>query len=510
MNKTLLNTFLAIFSGILAFLAFPPFEYSFLAWIFLIPLLFLVKKARGVKSAFFYSYIAGIVFFSVLLIWLVNVSVPGMVILVLVLALFYGLFGLTAKYVFNKPTNILILPFIWCVLEFVRSHLFTGFPWALLAYSQYKNLSLIQIADISGAYGVSFLVVCFNVALFSLFTRARKKLVYMLAVLMLLIISTVYGRDKLDADCERGSLRASVIQANIPQNYKWDVSFAEEIIKEYCELTQKAVEDGPNLIVWPETSYPYLLGESNFAEEINTLAEEKGIPILFGAVYEKDNKFYNSAFLTKGGEKSDYIYHKTHLVPFGEYVPFKKCLSFLKKYIDKPIGDFERGREFTLFPLKNTTIVSGEGIRTRQTDFYKFGVLICFEDIFPYVTRNFAARGADFVINITNDAWFGKSAASRQHLQASVFRAVENRLPVIRSANTGISCFIDSSGRITSKVETDGSEIFVAGYKTDFIHIYPGGKTYYTLYGDIFVYFCIFMILLVGLVENINFRLRLK
>jgi len=192
-----------------------------------------------------------------------------------------------------------------------------------------------------------------------------------------------------------------------------------------------------------------------------------------------------------------------HLVPFGEYIPFEKSLSFLREYIDKPIGNFERGEEYFLFPIRSTTSdVSGSGVRTRQTRFYEFGVLICFEDIFPYITREFVKNGADFIINITNDAWFGKTAASRQHLQASVFRAIENRCPIIRAANTGISCFISAKGKVYSVVRKGDKETFISGSKTDGIEIYPV-RSYYTVYGDIFVFFCIFMMFVIFLMDKI-------
>jgi len=177
-------------------------------------------------------------------------------------------------------------------------------------------------------------------------------------------------------------------------------------------------------------------------------------------------------------------------------------MRFIREYVNKPIGDFRKGDEYTLFPFRVlTTSDMEDNTIARQISFYKFGVLICFEDIFPYISREYVKRGANFLINITNDAWFGETAASRQHLQSSVFRAVENRVPVIRAANTGISCFIDYAGRITSSVNLDGKDIFIEGVDTSNIDIYSR-RSHYTVYGGIFVYFCMFMIMLIFVTER--------
>ncbi|RKY42232.1 MAG: apolipoprotein N-acyltransferase [Candidatus Makaraimicrobium thalassicum] len=499
------NIALAVLSGILGFLAFPPFEFAFLGWVCLVPVLFVVRSG-SLKEAFFYPFLSGMVFFGCLLYWFVNVSIPGMLILVFVLSVFYGLFGVIAGYVLRHSIDLLLLPFVWVVFEYIRSHIFTGFPWGLLGYSQYKNVNLIQIADLTGAYGVSFLLVVCNVAIFAWLVRSKKKAAYMVTALLFLIMATAYSAYRFNNYYIRGSSRISVVQGNIPQRYKWDAAFAEEIVARYGGLTEKAAKDGPDMIIWPETSYPYLVEKGdNPAGEISALASGQKIPILAGIVYRDSGSYYNSAVLFDEKGKFTDIYSKTHLVPFGEYVPFEKHLSFLREHVDKPIGNFENGEEYTLFPVRSLVSGAAGGIRTRRTNFYKFGVLICFEDVFPYITREFARKGADFMVNITNDAWFGETAAPRQHLQSSVFRAVENRIPVIRAANTGISCFVDSTGKILPGVEKEGKEIFVSGFATDNVNMYAG-RTYYTIYGDIFVYFCAFMIILLVITERFFLR----
>lgn len=493
MRKHLLNISLAVLSGVLGFMAFPPFEISILGWISLAPLLLAVRSCSA-KEAFVYSYAAGLVFFSGLLYWLGNVSVPGYLILVLYMAVFYALFGAAANIVFRYNMDIMVLPFIWVVLEYVRAHLFTGFPWGLLGYSQYKNLSFIQIADVAGAYGVSFLAASFNVAMFSILARSRRKLYYTMSSIILAVVALMYGAERMNNHTMWGNVRLSVVQGNIPQEEKWDSNSAEEIFKIYSELTMQAAKDKPDMIIWPESSYPYLIrkGESQ-PDEVMFMAAHTGVPLLAGIVDVDGEKCYNSAFLfdDRGGLSGKYS--KLHLVPWGEYVPFERFFSFVRGIVDKPMGDFAKGEKEVLLPLRVTRTAESAGAITRSASFYKFGVLICFEDVFPYISREAVYNGANFLVNITNDAWFGDTAAPTQHLQASVFRAVENRVPVIRAANTGVSCFISPTGQISSRVHKGEKDIFVRGTATANVDIWRG-RTYYVRHGDHFVFFCLAML----------------
>ncbi len=493
---------LAVISGLAAFAAFPPLELPFTAWLAFIPL-FHVIATSGYRKSFWYSYLAGVVFFASVLYWLTVVSVPGFILLSLLLAVIFGLFGLMSRFVMKYSINLLAIPFAWVVLEYVRAHLFTGFPWALLGYSQYTNINLIQIADMTGAYGVSFLLMTFNVAVWAWLAGSRRKVSYLMISLLLIIAATSYGMYRRDNMPEGSPARISVVQGNIEQDLKWDQRSAEAIIDKYTDLTRNALADAPDIIIWPETSYPYLLRDVDMAgSPMAELSEEAGTPILAGVAYERDDVMYNSAVLFTGAEKQPEIYRKVHLVPFGEYIPFEERLGPLRKYIDKPIGDFRPGNDYKIFSFRSVTR-SGDhrSMLVRRTTFHKLGVLICFEDVFPYIARNFAREGAGILANITNDAWFGRTAASRQHLQASVFRAVENRVPVVRAANTGISAFVDIFGKVISRVEVDGREIFVEGYDTREIMTVPV-KSAYTEYGDIFVFFAGFFLLFLVITEK--------
>ncbi len=495
---------LAALSGVLAFLAFPPFEFTYLAWVCLVPL-FLALKETSLKSSFWYSYLAGLVFFGGLLSWLVNVTIPGTIILVLFLSLFYGAFGLIANICLRYSMDLFVLPFAWVVIEYTRGGVFSGFPWGLLGHAQYREINLIQIADITGAYGVSFLMVAFNVAAYALFTRAKRRIAYMVLAFIFLVMATAYSAFKTQNFHVWGNPEISVVQGNVPQLMKWDPHFAKSILENYNELTKEAARDKPDMIVWPETSYPYLAAdEENPAKDIGDLSKKLKTPILAGVIYEGRGGYYNSAMLFDKEGSLQKKYLKLHLVPFGEYVPFEEYISFLRGYIDKPIGDFERGDEFTFFRLKSVETEKNkpDGSRMRQTNFYSFGALICFEDIFPYIAREYARKGANFLVNMTNDAWFGDTGAPRQHLQSSVFRAVENRTPVIRAANTGVSCFVDSNGAVLSVMQEGGKEVLVRGHSTGSVKVLRG-RTFYTRYGDVFVYFCAFMVILLFVTEKL-------
>ncbi|HNX90288.1 MAG TPA: apolipoprotein N-acyltransferase [Candidatus Omnitrophota bacterium] len=484
-----LNAVLAVISGLLAFLSFPPSGYSFLAWIAFIPFFFFIRRT-DLRGAFFCAYLAGIVFFGTLLYWLVNVSFLGTVLLILYLAVYFGIFGVVAFLVSKYSVEILFLPFAWVAVEYLRGHVFSGFPWGFIGYSQYKNTQLIQIADVTGVYGISFLIVLVNVTIFFLLTNKNKKRISGVVITVFFVmVAIMYGGNKIKSLQDWRECKISVAQANIPQSLKWDAKYADTIIREYIALTESAASDKPDIMIWPETAYPYLVDGEGDAEEIRNTAARFKIPILSGVVYQQKDHFYNAAIMFTPDGKSETKYFKMHLVPFGEYIPFAEHLAFVQNYIDKPIGDFKGGREFTLFPVRSfSTATAPNGAITRVSNFFKVGALICFEDVFPEISRDFAVKGADILVNITNDGWFGRTAASEQHLQSSVFRAVENRVPVVRAANTGVSCFIDVTGEIRSRV-ADGDNTFVKGHMTDIVRVVPG-RSAYTQRGDIFAYFC--------------------
>lgn len=482
---------LPIISSILLILAFPRFNLGFLAWIALIPLFFALEN-KNIKQRFAIGYLFGLIFFSGILYWLVNVTVPGTIVLVLLLSLAPAIFcSLYLKLITYNLLLFLAIPSAWVITEYLRTYLFTGFPWALLGYSQYLNLPVIQISDITGSYGISFIIVLVNFCIYAIIKKFPNKKIFTTLGISILIVTVFYGFYRLNQKYMIPPIKVAVVQGNIPQSMKWDRTYEKFILDKYEFITLEAQESNPDIIIWPETSVPGILGrDKHIFSRVTNLARSIDTDLLIGTIREIDSKFYNSATLVSKEGRILESYDKLHLVPFGEYVPLEKYMPWFRNTIDKPIGNFEPGTEFKLLKVKTgQASVIGDSI-IKDTRFYKFGTLICFEDIFPNLARRFVKEGALFLVNITNDAWFGKTSAPYQHVQSSVFRAVENRVPVIRSANTGVSCFIDQKGRIIDSVRINGEEIFVDGYTER--DIYPLSiPTIYTRFGDIFCYVCL-------------------
>jgi apolipoprotein N-acyltransferase len=453
-----ISVFLPLLTPILLILAFPNPQISILAWIAFIPLFFAIDNSSKRKS-FCLSYFIGFIFFGGTLYWLAYVTKLGYLILTFYLALYFGLFGLIANILFNRLHAsklyfllFLILPSLWVSLEFVRGIFFSGFPWAILGHTQYSCPLVIQIADITGAYGVSFLIIMVNFVLYAYLLKILKKAPYFPALRFQLIASTIilaialcYGYYKLGKEDFETGLKLSLVQGNIEQEKKWDPLYRDYILKRYDALTQKAAGDESDLIIWPETSLPGYLGEKDIKVKIRKIIRNADTQLFIGAVTyeygEAEDRFFNSALLFSQDGRIKKKYDKLHLVPLGEYVPFEENFPFVRGFIDVTIGDFTPGRDFTLFNIE-----SKDGAN------YKYAALICFEDIFPALTRRFVDEGANFLINITNDAWFKESSEQLQHTQASVFRAVENRVSVLRAANTGFSCYINPKGVIEGAI----------------------------------------------------------
>ena len=478
--KTVNLIALSILSGALLSLPFFNGRLWFFSWFGFLPLFSALSGSRP-RSAFLLVYLSGIAFWSATIYWLVHVTFLGQLFLILYLSLYFGIFGL---FVFRllRPSRVVDFLFIasaWVILEYLRSHLFTGFGWALLGHSQYLNPMVIQIADLTGAYGVSFLVMAVNLNVYDALAnesqQPKRKGKYLLCVVFVLAM-LAYGYYRMyGAGLPHGTKRykISVVQANIPQELKWDSRARKFILDKYAHLTRAAAAEGADLIVWPEASSPGIAGEDESVfEYIFALAEEVKIPLVVGTVIRENNEYFNSALLIGADGTISGRYDKLHLVPFGEYVPLKKVFRFLEAIV--PIGDMSAGKEYTVF--------SDRGRR--------FSVLICFEDTVPELGRRFVNRGADMLLNITNDGWYKETTAAYQHLGASVFRAVENRVPLVRSANTGVSCFIDIRGRIVSIIEVDGKNIFVEGVKTCGV-VLEKGKSAYLKIGDMFVFVCL-------------------
>jgi apolipoprotein N-acyltransferase len=470
---------LVVLAAVLLSLSFSSFNFWIFAWCGFIPL-FIALENKSLSQSFKIAYLCGVVFWSLTIYWLIQVTLIGQIILILYLAIYFGIFGCAVYCLrfFSLSSYLVFLPSTWVLLEYLRSYLFTGFPWALIGLSQYKNLLIIQIADITGAWGVCFLVILVNVVLY-LALRKRPRIKIFLVPIILLFFSLAYGFYRLsykpDLRQPRDWFKISVVQGNIPQDLKWDKQAIGFIQNSYKELTIAAAQDNPSLIIWPEAAIPVVWGRDDAQfSQVFSLASQLKVNLLVGAVSYSGGNYFNSAlFINKLGDPVA-TYNKLHRVPFGEYIPFRTIFPFLETIA--PIGDIEPGKDYTIF--------NRGGLN--------FAVLICFEDLFPELSRKFVRRGAKFLVNITNDAWYKEGSAPYQHFAASVFRAIENRVYLARAANTGISGFIDPFGRLESIVEnTRGKEIFVKGYRSQNICLAPLSRTIYNRYGDFFIIFCL-------------------
>ena len=493
------NLALSALSAILLSLSFPGYDIEVLAWLSLLPL-FLIIKGGSTRNAFLWCWFSGTLFFFITVNWVIKtmnnyggiplwVSLLILLLLSLYLGLYFGVFGLLTRYVIAKTALPLpcVAPLLWVSLEYVRAHLLTGLPWASLGYSQYRFLHLIQIADITSVLGVSFMVVAVNAALFEVFSFLKggkgglgkwHKIISVSAVAFLFLLSLAYGYYRLNRsyDNPERELSVAVLQGNIPQDLKWDRAFQRRTIDIYARLTAESHQHQADLVIWPETAAPFFFQTpSTYRQELFDLAKEENVFLLFGSPSytvgaDATPKLFNSAYLISPNGESLSRYDKRHLVPFGEYIPLSKILFFIEKMV-VGVGDFVPGRDYTLFQIPQA----------------KFGVVICFEVIFPDLVRQFVLNGAEFMATITNDAWFGRSAAPYQHFAMVVFRAIENRVYFARAANTGISGFISPKGET---LET--SPLFVEGALLQTIS--PSTtRTIYTAYGDIFAYVSIFI-----------------
>ncbi|MFQ5655977.1 MAG: apolipoprotein N-acyltransferase [Candidatus Methylomirabilales bacterium] len=481
---------LAVLSGVLLALSFPRFNLAPLAFGALVPLLVALDGLPSLQATYL-GIITGVVSSLISIPWVVHtmttygglplfLSLLLLLALSLYLALYVGAFafGVTRFSTGGGLAYLIGVPTLWVALEYVRTFLISGFPWNLLGYSQYRNLSVIQIASITGVYGVSFLLVLSNaaVALSFIYTRQGRRRAWLpvSGVGLFLMGAVLFGMGRMVAAETRGrEMRVSIVQGNIDQRVKWDAEFQVRTIDVYRRLTLKT-DEGSALIVWPETAVPFFLREGGpLSQRVLDLAREVRSYILVGSPDRTGGSspdYYNSAFLISPGGKILQKYDKIHLVPFGEYVPLRSVLFFVER-MATGIGDFNAGENFTVF----------------ETPQGRFGVLICFEAIFPDQVRRYVLGGANFLVNITNDAWFGRSSAPYQHLSMAALRAVENGVYLVRAANTGISALIAPTGRILKQ-----SALFVEAVLSGTVT--PGSAgTFYTRYGDLFAWGCGFI-----------------
>jgi apolipoprotein N-acyltransferase len=481
-SSSLLSYCLALGTGILLFLSFPGTVGLWPAvWVALVPLLLAVRKAKPAAAARL-GLLAGMVHYVSLLYWVLIVlgkygnlplwiSIPALLLLSLYMSSYLALFCVIISKVWEQREMLVVwaAPLLWVGLDYVRSFLFSGFPWQDLGYSQYKTLLLIQTADLTGHFGITFHIVLINTVTALLLVlwianrsaapeaqpvltmRLRQAWFYAILpslciILVVLGYNVIRYRQVSGIISDSPQMKIAVVQGNIEQDQKWSPAMRLETVDIYTHLSEQAIDrqDGsPVLLVWPETALPFLIGDNLYYRRLkNGLIKKQKIWLLSGAPFyrapeDRDSQqagvgeSYNSAYLFTPEGKIGGRYDKQHLVPFGEYVPLSDYFSLPGPLVEN-IGNFSNGKPVNPLSCQGAAI----------------GVLICFESIFPKLSRDWTARGANLLVNITNDAWFGHSSAPWQHLSMSVFRAVENRRSLARSANTGVSAVIDPLGRI--------------------------------------------------------------
>jgi len=499
----------AFASGCLLALAYPRADLGTVAFVALVPFLLSLHDVTP-ASALWRGYACGFAFFTALLGWIPRVMakygglprpIAWLVLLLLVfyLATYVAIFALLMSVSLRRlgALSLVSAPVAWVALEIARGRLLTGFPWGLLGYSQYRDIPLLQTAAWGGIYAVSFLVLAANAGLALLLLRPATPRQRLGGAALVFIVALAHAGGALALQGEEPrpqgeAIPVAAIQANVAQDRKWSPGNESEILGDLTRLSRQAA--GARLIVWPESSSPFsfrspvragadgFVVESNdaYASMVADLARSLGATLIIGSVdYAAGNgalRAFNSAFVVAPDGSIPASYDKVHLVPFGEYVPLHGLLFFVDRLVQGAIADFSPGRRLVPLP----TPVGGAA------------TFICYEAVFPELVRRLARDDAAFLVNITNDAWFGNSAAPRQHLAMAAVRAAENRRFMVRAANTGISAIVDPFGRIVSRTPLLQSAVLRGVIRP------RADRTPYARCGDLFAWGCAILTLLHG------------
>src|SRR5262245_8546920 len=524
----------AISSGLLYAACFPPFNLTWFCWIALTPLIAAIwfsganSRHRWLRNLLL-GYVAGVTFFWIAFSWLTTVTVLGWFVLEFYMAIYFAIWAwfcgllrprpgktrtggskwdqmlvqargtaIPAQSPWTKSTNNLRLAFIlaaaWTTLEWLRGWVFSGFGWNGLGVALHETWPLIQITEITGVAGLSFMVAFANVIVlttaYRLIVEARTRVMrphFDFTVTMAGIVGVlVFGLRTTQVSPSTKPLHVAAVQSNVPQNQKFDPEFTRRIFDQFRRLSEIALRSSPppDLLVWPESSMPGpVLADEQSRKFVMDLAASSETDLLLGTIDVDKQNVFNAAILISDGGDRIQVYRKVHLVPFGEFVPGRHTVPLLAQIVgDQVPDDFKQGSEYTVFTLTNSDV--------------HVAPLICFEDTIGELVRQFVLANetspeANLLVDMTNDGWFERSAGSHQHLANAIFRRVETRRPMIRAATTGVTCFINQFGRVTQAVRDDTGSTFTEGVLAGEIKVPTEHElTFYVRHGELIAKTC--------------------
>ncbi len=480
---------LPVLSGVLLTLSFPSFGHAAFAWIALLPLLVAISRVSSIRAAFQAGLVTGVVHFLGTIYWLPRVMVEfgGLPVsaawavhlaFVVYLAMFPALFAAALWTIRDRfgPRGLLWTPVVWVTSELGRIYLFTGFPWELLGYSQTPFLAVAQLASLVGVLGISALVALVNGTLaFAVVGGGRRRWVPMAMSAVLLVGCAMFGTMRIRSESllhAGESIRVSAVQGNVAQREKWNPALGDTILQKYLDLTRRAVDDGAELVIWPEAATPFAFRDDRRGDVIRELARERRVHVLFGTTDNRwrpgeEPRSYNAAVMVGPDGDTTGTYYKQHLVPWGEYVPLRDLLFFVSPLVEG-VGGFSEGTEASTFPVKG----------------HRIGTAICYEIIYPGLVREFVTGGSRLLTTVTNDAWYGPTSAPYQHFQMATMRAIEGGRFLVRAANTGISGVVDPYGRVVTRTALFEEDVVTADVRL------LDHSTVYSRIGDVPAFGC--------------------
>jgi apolipoprotein N-acyltransferase len=467
-RSSLIRYLLAAASGVLFALAFPDYDLGFLAFVALAPLLVALVRARSWREATLLGWLSQTISWLIMVPWVIRVMshygglpYPVGVAIFIAMAIYLGIFGALFGFLVwrIRPGEAFVrwlaIPLAWAATEYARTYAMTGFPWNLLATAVVDYPSFIQLDRVAGPYLIGAMILLPTIAIAWWITQPAPGIRRLFVAGPVIIILFVWWATGLVAAKlivrPTGELpaRAALLQPNIAQEMLWSSDNLLSIYQRMIAMTNDALTRGVHVVIWPESTVPLSYSSTDFfRSEIESLSRQHGVDIILGSVAEdaaKPNRLFNAAFLVSRGRTVGH-YDKIRLVPFGEYVPLRKMLFFAEKLVHE-VGDFEFGTRDT--PLAGA---------------FHYGPAICYEVVYPQITRTQVRHGADVLVTITNDGWYDGTSAPRQHLNQARLRAVEDDRWLLRAGTTGISAVVDPAGRVVQELPMGRQGIIYAEF----------------------------------------------